>query len=129
MIAAAATTIDVDDTLAIVVVIVSVITGLGGVAATVFSYGRVKAVEGTLQLLRDENDALTSAYEGMRDRAAVERVSCAEQIAELRGRIDLLTQQFTHSIAAGVVAAVREVGAVATPNATPHHRTNQGDTR
>lgn len=114
---AVASTIDVDDTLAVIVVLVSIVTGLGGIAATVFSYGRVKAVESTLNTLRAENDALNAAYEGLRDRAEDERRTCAEQLAELRGRIDLLTQQFTHSIAAGVLAAVRE----ADTHASPHH--------
>ncbi len=54
---AVASTIDVDDTLAVIVVAVSIITGLGGIVATVGAYARVKAVESTLSLLRQENDA------------------------------------------------------------------------
>jgi hypothetical protein len=116
--------VDVNNTLAVIVVAISVVTGLGGIAATVFSFGRVKSVESTLAIMRSENDALQDAYRGLQARTDSERASCAEQLAELRGRLDLLTSQFTFATATAIAAAVREIsgGPIPPITATPHLR-------
>lgn len=123
----AATASAVSDGLAIGLAVIGTITGGGGIVATIFAYGRVKAVEQTLTLLRSENDTLTGLVRASEARAEEERKTCSERIAELDGQVKVLTQQQAHSTVAAIMAVARESGYFTpSPFATPHNRPEGG---
>lgn len=114
--------------LAMGLAVIGVVSGGGGIAATVLAYGRVKSVENhiktfesTLALQRDENETLKGILADRDQRDLEQRTECDRRVAALEGQLHVLTQQNIQATVTAIVAAVREMlSAGVTPWATPH---------
>lgn len=113
----AASTNALSDGFAFGLAIIGVVTGGGGIFATMFAYGRVKAVEQTLALLRSENDTLNKVLKDRDD-------ECNRKVSALEGQVKVLTQQNVHATVTAVVAAMRELRQET--YATPHNHPKGG---
>lgn len=98
------------ETVQLVAVVVAAVVGLGGLASTVWSVGRVKGMDSTLAILSSGNEALRREIDdlGRRHDDEVDRLKheaekadrhCAERLARLEGQNTALMDGLAEKIA------------------------------
>lgn len=101
---------NVNEGISLVAVIISAVVGLGGLASTVWSVGRVRGMDSTLGILSNGNEALRREIDdlGRRHDTEVQRLKeeadradrlCSERLARLEGQNTALMDGLAEKIA------------------------------
>lgn len=92
----------------VVASVVAVLVGVGGLCGFLWAYTRVKGVQTSIGILSEANKALEDSYRQVKTQREDDRISCAAEIAELRGQVGVLTGEFGKQIAKSIIDAVKE---------------------
>lgn len=90
--------------LTMIAVILSIIVGLGGLAATIWSIARVKGTQQSIEVLNDANTGLREANADLRAEMLVSNNECSERVARLEGQIQALTDGLGQRLAEAIAA-------------------------
>lgn len=93
------------NTIAVVGAVISALVGLGGAGSFVWAMSHFKGMQITLDLVRSGNDELRTEIQHERAQRLQERVECSREIANMEGRIQLLSDGLGERIAAAAIAA------------------------
>lgn len=77
---------DIARTLQVVTLIIAVIVGLGGLTATVWAIGRVKAIEASIEVLTHANAGLRDANQDLRVKIEHSERECSDRVSRLEGQ-------------------------------------------
>lgn len=104
---------DVTQALQIVTLIIAVIVGLGGLTATIWAIGRVKAIEASIEVLTIANDGLRDANQDLRVKIEHSERECSERVSRLEGQNQALLDGLGDKLASVVGSKLEQVLTVA----------------
>lgn len=88
--------------LATLAIVVSVVVGLAGLAATLFAVAKVRGVEESVKLLNAANEGLRLANEDLRFELIRSERECAERVAKLEGQNQALLDGLGDKLATAI---------------------------
>lgn len=86
--------------------VITIIVGLGGSGSFVWAMSHIKGMQLTLELVQVGNRELRAELQHEREERHRERLDCAKEIAQMEGRVQLLTDGIGDQIASATVDAL-----------------------
>lgn len=118
--------VEVSDGIGTAAAAIGVVVGLAGLYAFLWAAGKVQGTEKSIELLSSSLDAMNATLERERGERVHERDeakrsadaqdrACSARIAELEGRLELLTSRFVDRVGVSIADVVRAELAKTTP--------------